>query len=143
MLSRIYKLLAITSLILIVSSCASVYRNYDGAARPETEIGIIEVTRYEGTIYYIDGKSFNRGLGIKRYELTPGERELIVKKHPLQDVVTYFNVEAGRKYKFESISNPYAAKEIFGEDVLSETGWYVLIREQGTNTIVNYRKARH
>jgi hypothetical protein len=119
-----------------------VYRNYDGDVLPETEIGIIEVTRYEGTIYYIDGKSFNRGLGIKRYELTPGERELVIVKYPLQDVVTYFDVEAGKKYEFISISNPYKAKEIFGVDVFNGGRWYVLVREQGTNTIVNYPEPR-
>lgn len=143
------KSLTIVVLSLLISSCTSVYRNYSGSPQPDSNIGIIYIPNtvpvHPVVISYVDGK--RRGIGlIRRYELTPGERELNVvsfgRLYRNSNVITYFTVDAGKKYSIERILDRKIAKDIFGVDVFGKNNWYVLIKEKGSNTVVNYPESK-
>ena len=129
--------------IPLIASC-SVYRAYDGSSRPSQSIAVIEVSNAmasRANILYVDGKF--RGIGFfSQYEFLPGEHELRVglndPAYEGQEITTYFVAEAGKTYTIEGILDGEKIKGYFGQDVVIPSRWYVLIREKGSNRVVNY-----
>jgi hypothetical protein len=122
----------------LLASCTTVYRGFDGP-QVDSNIAIVEVGSVwsnDANIVEVDGKF--RGLGfIHRYELLPGERQLTVEfsnaLYKAENIVTYFQAEAGKKYSIE-------AESVIGKGVAYGAAgrWRVVIRDASTREEVNY-----
>jgi hypothetical protein len=126
------KIASILVVLLMLTGCASVYRQYKGPQLSDDKIAVLEHPDALHSYFIIedvDGKW--RGLGmIERYELLPGEHSITCSLHnPLKTskkVTVYFKAGKGKQYVAEALTNGKR--------------WTVQIRNKESNKIVSYYK---
>lgn len=126
------KAFSILIMFVLISGCASVYKQYEGPQLSDDKIAVLEHPDPLHSVFVledVDGTWRGTGL-IERYELLPGEHSITCSlRNPLQTskkVTVYFKAVAGKKYVAKALAD--------------DKRWTVEIKDKATGEIVSYYK---